>query len=143
MPTAETGGSFLERCNVRKQWRLAGLATAAIAALPGYAVASGKVLLPQGALAEKTAAPADAPSSDAEPGSPRATTTIDGRYLPPPPPKFGGEINLGTRDSRPWWPPLPFRFNGKLAKMTIMLVPEQLTAEDRRVIGERLANARD
>ena len=28
------------------------------------------------------------------PGSPGATTTIDGKYLPPPPPKFGGEINL-------------------------------------------------
>src|SRR5690349_23642848 len=28
------------------------------------------------------------------PGSPGATTTIDGKYLPPPPPKFGGDINL-------------------------------------------------
>jgi len=26
------------------------------------------------------------------PGSPGATTTIDGRYLPAPPPKFGGEV---------------------------------------------------
>ena len=24
------------------------------------------------------------------PGSPDATTTIDGNYLPPPPPRFGG-----------------------------------------------------
>ena len=30
------------------------------------------------------------------PGSPSATTTIDGKYLPPPPPKFGGEINLSA-----------------------------------------------
>ncbi|PPQ19021.1 hypothetical protein CV770_12885 [Bradyrhizobium sp. AC87j1] len=28
------------------------------------------------------------------PGSPGSTTTIDGKYLPPPPPKFGGDINL-------------------------------------------------
>jgi hypothetical protein len=27
-----------------------------------------------------------------EPGSPSATTTIDGKQLPPPPPKFGGVI---------------------------------------------------
>lgn len=39
------------------------------------------------------------------PGSPSATTTIDGNYLPPPPPKFGGVINLNAKDSKPWWPP--------------------------------------
>src|SRR6266566_3095271 len=32
-------------------------------------------------------------------GSPSATTTIDGKQLPPPPPKFGGVINE-TADSR-------------------------------------------
>ncbi|MGO8879101.1 MAG: arylsulfatase [Desulfomonilaceae bacterium] len=39
------------------------------------------------------------------PGSPSATTTIDGRYLPNPPPQFGGEINLNAAQSKPWWPP--------------------------------------
>ena len=39
------------------------------------------------------------------PGSPGATTTIDGRYLPAPPPKFGGEMNLNALVSKPWWPP--------------------------------------
>ena len=39
------------------------------------------------------------------PGSPSATTTIDGKYLPPPPPKFGGDINLQARHSKPYWPP--------------------------------------
>lgn len=39
------------------------------------------------------------------PGSPSATETIDGRYLPNPPPKFGGEINLNAKDSKPYWPP--------------------------------------
>jgi arylsulfatase A-like enzyme len=39
------------------------------------------------------------------PGSPDATTTIDGKYLPAPPPKFGGVINLGAEQSKPFWPP--------------------------------------
>jgi arylsulfatase A-like enzyme len=39
------------------------------------------------------------------PGSPSATTTIDGRYLPPQPAKFGGEIGLDAQHSKPWWPP--------------------------------------
>jgi arylsulfatase A-like enzyme len=39
------------------------------------------------------------------PGAPDATTTIDGKYLPPPPPKFGGEINLQASQSKPYWPP--------------------------------------
>ena len=40
-----------------------------------------------------------------EPGSPGATTTIDGKQLPPPDPKFGGVINETVKDSKPWWPP--------------------------------------
>ena len=39
------------------------------------------------------------------PGSPSATTTIDGNYIPNPPPAFGGEINLDAKASKPWWPP--------------------------------------
>ena len=39
------------------------------------------------------------------PGSPSATTTIDGKYLPPPPAPFGGTINLDAKDSKPYWPP--------------------------------------
>jgi arylsulfatase len=38
------------------------------------------------------------------PGSPDATTTIDGRYLPPPPQKFQGEINLNAAQSKSAWP---------------------------------------
>jgi arylsulfatase A-like enzyme len=37
-------------------------------------------------------------------GSPSATTTIDGKYLPPPPPAFGGVINMNATDSKPYWP---------------------------------------
>jgi arylsulfatase A-like enzyme len=39
------------------------------------------------------------------PGSPTATETIDGKYLPPPPTQFGGEINLSAQESKPFWPP--------------------------------------
>ena len=49
--------------------------------------------------------PAAAQQITGVPGSPSATTTIDGRHLPPPPPKFGGEIKLNAAQSKPWWPP--------------------------------------
>jgi len=39
------------------------------------------------------------------PGSPDATTTIDGRYLPNPPAPFGGSIGLTAKDSTSYWPP--------------------------------------
>jgi arylsulfatase A-like enzyme len=38
------------------------------------------------------------------PGSPGATITLDGKQLPPPPPKFGGVIKESAKDSKPWWP---------------------------------------
>jgi arylsulfatase A-like enzyme len=38
------------------------------------------------------------------PGSPDATTTIDGRYLPNPPPSFRGQISPNAVDSKPYWP---------------------------------------
>jgi arylsulfatase len=49
--------------------------------------------------------PAMAQQINGVPGSPSATETIDGKYLPPPPPKFGGEINLGAEQSKSYWPP--------------------------------------
>lgn len=51
------------------------------------------------------AAPAARAQQITRPGSPEATTTIDGRYLPPPPPKFGGQIELNAPQSTPYWPP--------------------------------------
>src|SRR3974377_65477 len=39
------------------------------------------------------------------PGSPGATTTISGQQLPPPDPKFGGEIRDNALQSKPWWAP--------------------------------------
>jgi arylsulfatase A-like enzyme len=40
-----------------------------------------------------------------EPGSPSATTSVDGKQLPAPPPPFGGVIKPSAADSKPWWPP--------------------------------------
>jgi arylsulfatase A-like enzyme len=39
------------------------------------------------------------------PGSPGATTTISGKQLPPPDPKFGGVIKDGALQSKAWWAP--------------------------------------
>ena len=38
------------------------------------------------------------------PGSPSATTTIDGKQIPPPPLQFGGVIKESATDSKPYWP---------------------------------------
>ena len=40
-----------------------------------------------------------------DPGSPSATTTIDGKQLPAPDPAFGGKITEDALSSTPWWPP--------------------------------------
>lgn len=39
------------------------------------------------------------------PGAPSATTTLDGKQLPPPDPKFGGVIKEKASESTPWWAP--------------------------------------
>ncbi len=56
-------------------------------------------------LVPLTAGTALAQQITGTPGAPSATTAIDGKYLPPPPPKFGGEINLDAASSKPYWPP--------------------------------------
>lgn len=52
-----------------------------------------------------TAAQASAPQVTGELGSPSATTTISGKQLPSPDPKFGGVIGNTTQQSKAWWPP--------------------------------------
>jgi arylsulfatase A-like enzyme len=51
-----------------------------------------------------TLVPAFAQQVSGTPGSPTATTVIDGRYLPPPSPPFQGDINLNAAQSTPAWP---------------------------------------
>jgi len=48
--------------------------------------------------------PGEAQQSTGIPGSPDATTTIDGRYLPAPPQPFQGQIELNALQSKPAWP---------------------------------------
>src|SRR5262245_10991835 len=38
------------------------------------------------------------------PGSPSATTTIEGSQLPPPPQEFKGKIERNAAQSTPYWP---------------------------------------
>src|ERR1700740_2068990 len=61
-------------------------------------------LLASVAVATILGLPASAQQITGTPGSPGATATIDGRYLPPPPPKCGGTINLEASQSKPYWP---------------------------------------
>src|SRR5512140_3617276 len=51
------------------------------------------------------ALPAQAVETTGVPGSPSATTTIDGKQLPAPDPKFGGVIKNDALQSKPWWAP--------------------------------------
>src|SRR5438445_9166411 len=51
-----------------------------------------------------TAPPVEGPQITPAPGSPEATTTIDGRYIPAPTAPFGGQINVNAGGSKPYWP---------------------------------------
>jgi hypothetical protein len=66
--------------------------------LAAHAVVGAGLLLSLGTTA------ALAQQTTGAPGSPDATMTIDGRYLPNPPPRFGGEINPNALQSKPYWP---------------------------------------
>src|SRR5215467_7751136 len=80
-----------------------------LATLSGVALASLVAFLwLRGALVRAQQGPTDPPFTPqitGTPGSPSATTTINGEQLPPPPPKFGGVIKESYKDSKPWWPP--------------------------------------
>jgi hypothetical protein len=88
-----------------KRMRFAGVLLVALGALLGYLAATGKVPSLVRAQAEKTGAPGNGQQVTGVLGSPGATTTIDGRYLPNPPPAFGGEIMPNALQSKPYWPP--------------------------------------
>jgi hypothetical protein len=58
------------------------------------------------------------------PGSPGATTTIDGRYLPNPPKPFRGQISPNAVDSKPYWPELVVPPKGAPNVLLIMIDDE-------------------
>jgi len=57
------------------------------------------------ALACVSALAAERIETTGTPGSPAATTTINGKQLPAPEPKFGGVIKDDALQSKPWWAP--------------------------------------
>jgi arylsulfatase A-like enzyme len=61
-------------------------------------------ILAMSLLAGLWGATALAQEAPGTPGAPGATTTIDGRYLPPPPQTFRGAISPNAVDSKPYWP---------------------------------------
>ena len=67
-------------------------------------IAGAVALLGLAVLLGATSAQAQAIQTTGAPGAPDATTTIDGRYLPPPPQPFTGEIELNAAQSKPAWP---------------------------------------
>jgi hypothetical protein len=81
-------------------------AKAAIAAALGGSWLSGKAKAQTGDSATAASAvPVNDQQITGTPGSPSATTTIDGRQLPPPDSKFGGVIKENAVESKPWWAP--------------------------------------
>jgi len=77
--------------------------------LGGMAAASLAVILwfrvgPARAQQAPPAEPAQTPQITGTPGSPAATTTINGEQLPPPPQSFGGKIERNAAQSTPYWP---------------------------------------
>jgi Sulfatase len=67
---------------LRRSFQAAGMALALLASLPSFGQQVTGTL-----------------------GSPSATTTISGKQLPAPDPEFGGVINSGALQSKPWWAP--------------------------------------
>jgi arylsulfatase len=88
-----------------KSTTVQALLLVAVGALLGYAAATGKVAAVLRAAEGAVGTPLNAEQTTGVPGSPSATTTIDGRYLPNPPPRFGGEITPNALQSKPYWPP--------------------------------------
>src|SRR5208283_1773595 len=91
--TRQRADSFLvrRRLSDRRENMSAGRASIVCLLLIVFAVgAPGAVLAQQGTGA---------------PGSPNATTTIDGKVVPNPPASFGGVINQRAENSIPYWPP--------------------------------------
>ena len=67
-------------------------------------IEAGQKLVVASGTAESTVT-AGAPQITGVLGSPDATTTIDGKQLPPPDPKFGGVIKDDALQSKFWWAP--------------------------------------
>src|SRR5262249_1184396 len=79
------------------------VAVVLIGVLAGYFAARG--LWSASALAAPGDSAGGTVQTTGTPGAPGATTTIDGKQLPAPDPKFGGVIKETIEGSKAWWPP--------------------------------------
>ena len=90
---------------------------------------SAKQILLRGTLAAALIAFASSATAQIQttgtPGSPSATTTISGKQLPPPDPKFGGVIKDIATDSTPYWPPTVVPPKGAPNVLLIMAVDRE------------------
>jgi arylsulfatase A-like enzyme len=99
-----TNANLKEEIDMRVGPRFYGLLLIALGALFGYLTANSKIPALWGADEAKSNAGGNVAQVAGAPGSPSATTTIDGRYLPNPTPPFRGEITPNALDSKPYWP---------------------------------------
>lgn len=73
--------------------------------LLGYVAAKQRLPFALGAADKPGTQSAVSVQTTGTPGSASATTTIDGKQLPAPDPKFGGVIKDNAKDSKAWWAP--------------------------------------
>ena len=78
---------------------------------------------------------ASAQETTGVPGAPGATTTIDGRYLAPPPQQFRGEIDTNAAQSKPYWPELVVPPKGAPNILLIMIVAAVVFGRGRWMIA--------
>jgi arylsulfatase len=81
------------------------LAVVVVLSLASHAQAQIRRRNQQAPVATNPAPVAQAPQVTGELGSPGATTTVTGKQLPPPDPKFGGVIKDNALQSKAWWAP--------------------------------------
>jgi arylsulfatase A-like enzyme len=87
-----------------KSTRFLAIVILAAGVLLGYLAASSNLRWSWWAHAAEPDAKAPVQQTGT-PGSPGATTTISGKQLPPPDPKFGGVIKENAAQSKAWWAP--------------------------------------
>ena len=88
--------------NVRYRQSICVVLTAVFAWIPQLAFTQEESQVRPG---DRGTSSSIAPQVTGELGSPGATTTIGGKQLPPPDPKFGGVIKQKATESKPWWAP--------------------------------------
>ena len=110
----------------------------AIGGLSGWLAASGRVAETFAQNNKAETSPVAQIQTTGTPGSPTATTTINGKQLPPPDPKFGGVIKERASESKAWWPPRVVPPKGAPNVLLIMTDDVGFSARGRSVASSRL-----